>query len=118
MGQIEITDREWIRDSKFWFELDGPVTIETVPTEEKGSEMVSSRYWLIGKVSRGEDAWALQVSNESRTNNHRGNFLNEYPDTPEEVFCRFTSQIIDYRKPISFSPHDESLQWERKDLSK
>lgn len=115
MGQLEIIDREWTRETTFWFALDGPVTIETVPTETKESDRITERYWRIQKLNKGTDNWALQASNESKTNNHQGSCLNEYPETPEEVFCRFTSQIIDYQKPISFSPHNETLKWSREE---
>lgn len=113
MGQIKIIDRDWVRDTTFWFALDGPVTIEIVPTEMEESDTISEQYWRIQKLNDGTDNWALQTSNTSKTNNHTGSCLNKYPDTPEEVFCRFTTQIVDYQKPVSFSPHSETLKWER-----
>ena len=119
MGQIKIINREWTRESsRFWFELDGAVTIKTTSTTTKDPEEITSKYWLLQKLNKGgikfkRAGWALQESNKSKTRNHEDSCLNEYPDTPIELFCRFTAQIIDYHKPISFSPHSEQLRWNR-----
>jgi len=116
MGQIEIIEREWVYDDRrFWFELDGSVTVKTVPTTTKDSETITSKFWLLQKLNRGQNNWALQSSNSSKTNNHEDSCLNEYPDTAKELFCRFTAQIVEYQKPISFSPHKEKLDWNRKE---
>jgi len=114
MGKIEIEDREWLRDTEFWFALDGPVTVESNPGEALEAESHKSKEWIIKKGNSG--TWKLFRSNPSKTPNHTGSgCLNEWPETPEEVFCRFTTQIVEYDKPISFSPHNETLKWEREE---
>jgi len=114
MGQLKIENREWMHERRFWFALDGEVTIETQTTETKQPDLHTSQYWEITRENTSNDKWILRRSNVSQTNDHRGNCLNEYPDTAEEVFCRFTAQIIEYKKPVVFSPHAQELVWERR----
>lgn len=111
MGQLKIVDREWIRDNEFWFALDGEVTIETRATTTKSPETHTSQCWQIRKTNQN-GKWYLHRSNLSQTRDHRDNALNVYPDNPKRVLCLFTAQIVEYHKPVVFSPHSEQLEYE------